>query len=56
MVNVEVLAHAIWIIRFFWIDLSVQLMVVVPADGDEGFIAVKSSSRTPSSGSGVAVG
>ena len=27
-----------------------------PADGDEGFIAVKSSSHTPSSGSGVAVG
>ena len=27
--NVEVLAHAIWIFRPFWSDLSVQLMVVV---------------------------
>ena len=27
--NVEVLAHAIWIFPLFWSDLSVQLMVVV---------------------------
>ena len=27
--NVEVLAHEIWIFRLFWSDLSVQLMVVV---------------------------
>ena len=29
MMNVEVLAHAIWIFRLFWSDLSVQRMVVV---------------------------
>ena len=27
--NVEVLAHEIWIFRLFWSDLSVQLLVVV---------------------------
>ena len=27
--NVEVLAHAIYIIRLFWSDLSLQLMVLV---------------------------
>ena len=26
--NVEVLAHDVWIFRSFWSDLSVQLMVV----------------------------
>ena len=54
--NVEVLAHAIQIIRLFWSDLSFQADGSGPVDGDEGFLAVKSSSDTSSSSFGVTFG
>ena len=51
----ELLAHAIWIFHLFWSDLSCSADGGGPADGDEGFKAVKSSSDT-SSGSGLTIG
>ena len=53
--NVEVLAHEIWIFLLFWSDFC-SADGDGPADGDEGFTAVKSSSDFSSSDSGVTVG
>ena len=37
--NVELLAHEIWILRLFWSDLSVQVMVVVHLKVCDAFFA-----------------